>query len=533
MKRNRRRQAPKASNAYSAYDAYTAVECEIHIELGVRYARSCKRDDDGAISEEYLRSVIDNITEAEMKQVAHSVSHRMQLGYPELAETFTLDVLEALVVKARVSHRLYSYLSDRSSTPQKALKKLWVANEDRPVNPAVTPEEWKFVVVKGVEYLLYCLAMSEVDKTRGVSGVRAAQLEGVIRPMLKALDREGIMKGYFDSRFLATMCAVVVKIREGEEEALPEADYLDDAPQKPSSAAQPTDEVTYHIPANYWAWRHLKAHLEAMSDKTVVRELGKLSQARMEKFAVSGKNFYLVGTQFLEEMEDTKMSLEGIKILEEAPLPHDAFLLVFPLGYLNVCVADGSMQEIKALHVGLAEVEGRKALFFGAIYTIDNAVHIFSTTLGFREDGTLIDSPEELEVAPENAKGFAANVLPALVSTTLTLGTLVTKILASMAAEPRIIETETVESVRKAKKQRPQLTFLYPKVIGWKVRYVRCGGGHHRTPGGPVAPHWRGRHIRRVPYGPISVPLHERPRRVVVVARTRVNSEYEKENDAH
>ncbi len=69
----------------------------------------------------------------------------------------------------------------------------------------------------------------------------------------------------------------------------------------------------------------------------------------------------------------------------------------------------------------------------------------------------------------------------------------------------------------------PALVAFYVTMISYPII---------RTNTTPLAAHWRGRHIRRVPYGPRNVPLHERPRRIVVVARTRVNSEYEKTNAA-
>jgi hypothetical protein len=68
---------------------------------------------------------------------------------------------------------------------------------------------------------------------------------------------------------------------------------------------------------------------------------------------------------------------------------------------------------------------------------------------------------------------------------------------------------------------------MLPYLYRWHNRGHRRHGEQ-----GHVAAHWRRRHIRRVPYGPRNVPLHERPRRIVVVARTRVNSEYEKDSAA-
>lgn len=298
-----------------------------------------------------------------------------------------------------------------------------------------------------------------------------------------------------------------------------------------ATAVGSDDAVTYHIPANYWPWKKLKvllssAHAVAVGDE----QIGGSAQAAISLFHECGQNFYLVGKQFLDELEETKMSLDGLKIMEEAPLPYKAFLLLFPLGYLKVHVVDGTEQEVVALHVSVVDEgpETASGLWFGCVYE-DGSVHrMFSTSIGFRKDGTLIDTAEELYTQHEDNTHIPPEVQEKLVQSTLHLGSLITKILAAMAAAPKIVETDVVESVRKAKKDRPRLTFKTPKVIGWKIRYIkRADRPKHSSSGGPVSPHWRCKHLRRVPYGPTSVPLEDRPRRVVEIPEVRVNSEYE------
>lgn len=276
-----------------------------------------------------------------------------------------------------------------------------------------------------------------------------------------------------------------------------------------ATAAQPGTrevdaEITYRIPHNYWPWRVLKEFLE-MARLRATEEPG-----NVPPFVNSGENFYLLGEQFLDELEDTDFLISDLRIMDEAPLPHPSFLWLLPRGHTHI-ITPTREHSVGALLISLVEVAGRAALGVDFFSHSVQEGFLSTTKLYFFDAGGVprADDPAGDELYK--------NTLP-----------LILKILASMAAAPKIVECEAVEKSRPPKKGKRGLEFRTPRVIGWKVRYIRTAGGHRkRVPGAPPAPHWRRRHIRRVPYGPTNIPLEERPRRIAVVERVRVNSEYE------
>jgi hypothetical protein len=295
----------------------------------------------------------------------------------------------------------------------------------------------------------------------------------------------------------------------------------------PQQVVNATEGVTYHIPANYWVWKRVKAYMDNSARLGRGETLDKRnnidpdSRKAFSCFSELGCPFYLVGSPFLNELEDTDMFIDDLRILEEAPLPAESFLLLLPSGSFTL-THKAEEFPVKALHV--AHVDD--GLWFGAIREVEGEPAMITGVLGFREDGTLPNNVEQMVETTD-----AAIISEEELHRTLKMGAFVTKILAAMAAEPKIVEVAVTESVRKAKRDRPELCFMTPNVIGWRVKYVRSAPRTqvHDGPKGKKASHWRRRHIKRVPYGPQSVPLELRPRRIVVIERTRVNSEYEEQ----
>jgi len=288
-------------------------------------------------------------------------------------------------------------------------------------------------------------------------------------------------------------------------------------------------EATYRIPPNYWSWKWVKSYIdnsERLGKGQTIDKRNIMDHDSMVSFSIFselGCPFYLVGSSFLEELEDTEMRIDDLRIKEEAPLPAESCLMLLPFGSLSI-MADGEAVGLKAIHITL--VDGTNpGIWFGALYDKDGRAMMSSSRLPFLPDGSLnLNGESIIEAAGADPED---TVIQENVSNAVKIGNFVSKILAAMAAEPKIVEVAVTESVRKAKKGKPELRFMVPPVIGWRVKYVRSApsGGPKGSHGSPVA-HWRRRHIRRVPYGPTNVPLEDRPRKIVVVARTRVNSEY-------
>ncbi len=303
--------------------------------------------------------------------------------------------------------------------------------------------------------------------------------------------------------------------------------------------------ASYQIPAAYWPWKRLQGCLAGCVNDAIRWRGGQLDPnirfAHRYQVAADFDDyelpFYLLGGDFLKELEETDMQVDKMRLLEEAPLPFPAFMLLFPAGSLNLGVGEG-LRDIRAVLVGIVtNMDGRKGLYFGAISEMPDgrldANQEFSTTLGFRDDGSLIDTREEIEPTPASEGSMSPEALDTAMTATLQLGKLVSKILAVMAAEPKLVEATRVESVRPAKKGKRRLEFRKPRVIGWRVKYVKVDyTRHRRSPGEPIRPHWRRPHVRRVPYGPLSVPLEDRPTRLRRIPRKRVNSEYDTKDES-
>jgi hypothetical protein len=66
----------------------------------------------------------------------------------------------------------------------------------------------------------------------------------------------------------------------------------------------------------------------------MAREVAEHYRPRFDAFTDSGTNFYLLGEQFLFELEDTDLLIDDLRVMEEAPLPHPSFLWLLPRGYL-------------------------------------------------------------------------------------------------------------------------------------------------------------------------------------------------------
>jgi hypothetical protein len=270
-----------------------------------------------------------------------------------------------------------------------------------------------------------------------------------------------------------------------------------------------SDGITYRIPANYWPWAVLRQFLATTKE----------CKDDDERFVSSGSNFYLLGEQFLHELADTDLLVEDLRVLDEAPLPHPAFLWLLPNNFMAVRHEDGTLLSVGALVVTLLAIGSGQGVGVD-LFNYDSVLKRFhSITLIYKFDDQGVLRPH-----------VSASDGPVPVALREGVLSLLLKVLVSMSAAPKIVECEVTESVRAPKKGKRGLEFRTPRVIGWKIRYIRTGGSANKRQleKGHVEPHWRRRHIKRVPYGPMSVPLEERPRRIAVVERTRVNSEYEK-----
>lgn len=453
------------------------------------------------------------VTKGDLIDIASALYKRAQMFHPDLASTLTEEVLMGRATVVAGAYSLFMEMlraahgrgGDANENMPAVLYDFWEAKGAAQDLAAKldSPEEWRDVVVKGVEYVIREAA---VDTARHLKRIDAAELEVNLGIALKRLDPRGEIAARLDPRFLGSVAASAI--------AVSRAGGLDVNPPRKmkkfrGSGEVDAPEVTYRIPQNYWSWNILKLFLD------MAEQASRNVSDYRDAFVSSGSNFYLLGEQFLHELDDTDMLIDDLRVMEEAPLPHPSFLWLLPKGYMATQSPGEGYTPVEAMLITHIEDSGGQGIgvdFFNYVpeqKTFSTVTKIYH----FDDQGVL---------ACDNADELGSAALQ-----------MILKILASMASEPKIVEYEFVESVRPAKKKKRRLEFRVPRVIGWKVRYVKTGSGHRtHTEEGQVAPHWRRRHIRRVPYGPRNVPLLERPRRIVVVARTRVNSEYEEKESA-
>lgn len=481
--------------AFDPYDVYVALDMETQLAL------------DELLEERSSVLGIATVTAGDLRTIAASIRQRVEAFRPELASVLTEEVLRdrtmvvggacsLFMAMVATSSKMGGDLEENITT---VLYDYWEGKGDANdlIEKLTNPADWWRAVVTAVEYVIRETA---VTIARRPEKINAARLELDLGAALKKLDARGEISTHLDPRFLGSVAAAAIEIRR--------IDGLSADPERKmkkfrGSGADDAPEVTYRIPQNYWSWNVLKLFMEMA--EMAARDASDYRDA----FVSSGSNFYLLGEQFLYELEDTDMLIDDLRVMEEAPLPHPSFLWLLPKGYMATCNPEEGDTPVEAMLITHIDDNGRRGVgvdFFSYVQerktfaTITKVYH-------FDEQGVLVcDSTDAL------SSGALQIIL---------------KILASMAAEPKIVECESTTGVIRAKKKKRGREFRVPRVIGWKVRYVRTGSGHRRHgEQGHVAAHWRRRHIRRVPYGPRNVALHERPRRIVVVARTRVNSEY-------
>jgi hypothetical protein len=492
-------EVPVEKKAFDPYDVCTAMDVEIQLELTA------------LVDRRLAETKLGTVTMGDARTIAEKIERRILRHHPDLTSVFTGELLLARVVNVANAYSLFERMlaaageigKDGYEIMPGVVQDFWEAKEGAGKEMAkdCPPDVWRAGVTKAIEYIL---RESAVDIAKRKKTADAAEVELKLYAALRKLDTRGDITPHIDRRFVAAVAAAVVAIRRlgGLADATKQA-------ATPEAAPPLTADVTYRIPANYWSWAVLRQFLATAVE----------CKADNELFVSSGANFYLLGEQFLHELVDTDLLIDDLRIMDEAPLPHPAFLWLLPNKFMAMETKDGTLYGVGAMAVTLMSVGSGKGVGVD-LFSYDPAKNYFpSVTLTYKFDDHGVLKAYASAGEKPNSPALSSGVLSLLL-----------KVLTSMAAAPKIVECEATESVRPSKKGKRGLEFRTPRVIGWKIRYIRAGGSAKklRLAKGHVEPHWRRRHIKRVPYGPMSVPLEERPRRIAVIERTRVNSEYEK-----
>jgi hypothetical protein len=271
-----------------------------------------------------------------------------------------------------------------------------------------------------------------------------------------------------------------------------------------TEATKPVLAASYRLPPNYWPWARLREHFLACAISAAGLDTHTIPHVKescqmLQKYDYP---FYLVGANFLEELAHTR-ALDSLNLLTEAPLPFPAFILLFPRGSLLLTFPDG-VRDVAILRVSM--LPDQQGLLFACQEFAESSGFSgreFSTTLGIRDDGSLIDAVDEVEVVRRGNHALPATVNDDVaIQVTLQLGKLVSKVLAAMAAEPKLVDAERIERVRPAKKGKKRLEFRDPRKLGWRVAHRNYGKSEKTGDGHAISPHWREGFSRRQHHGP-------------------------------
>ena len=291
--------------------------------------------------------------------------------------------------------------------------------------------------------------------------------------------------------------------------------------------------LSYRLPPDYMSWNVLRVMLVKFGWAAVARESGDIHTqvtGATERYvaynmSVMGDRlraydfpFFLVGSALLEELSHTD-ALDGLSVTSDAPLPFPAFVLLPPVGSLRLPVdlSDGSeTANVVALYI--AECGDRLSVLVQSVGATDGVTRLVCMSVLLDETGVIITDADEIDAVyksrGEHVYAGAEHVVE--------VAKLISNVLATMAAEPELVEGSSVLSTIRKHGGKVTKRFMTPRWVGRSVKrsYTPEAG----EAGGSVKPHWRRGYVRRQRHG-----AGRQLTKLVRIRPVRVNSQKEVE----